>query len=254
MSALAAAVLASVVGFGVPGAFAQDDTQIVPPAAPAKPKPAAPKPSAPKPAAPTTPAKPATPAPAKPDAAKPDAANADAVPQQNRWTKLCTKDSEGKKNCLTFQELRDEKGQMVASVALREFEVDPKKVMLVAVPPLMAIQPGLALVVDKGKPEEGKYTICFPNACYAEVNASDALIQAMKKGQGLFIVALTAQNKQARFPFPLYGFKTSNEGPGQDPNELSKKTQDQEQLQQELQKRADEAAKALADPSAAPKP
>ena len=242
VSALTIAVLATAVGFGAPVASAQDAT----PAPATKPV---------KPATPATPAKPA-PAPAKP-ATPPAATPAPAEgqqPQQNRWVKLCTKDQDQKTNCLTFQELRDERGQMVASVALREFEADAKKMILVAVPPLMAIQPGLAVVVDKGKPEEGKYTICFPNACYAEVVASDGLIAQMKKGQRLTIVTLTAQNKQQGFPFGLFGFKPTNEGPGVDPNQVQKQNQEQEQLQQELQKRADEAAKSLTTDPAAPAP
>jgi invasion protein IalB len=109
----------------------------------------------------------------------------------------------------------------------------------------MLIQPGLRVSVDKGKQEEGKYTICFPNACYAEVQATDALIQQMKKGTGLYIVTLNTQGKAITFPIRLFGFKEKNEGPGIDPNQVAKQQGDQQQLQQELQKKADEAAKNL---------
>jgi invasion protein IalB len=168
--------------------------------------------------------------------------------------KLCSKDPEGKNICLTANELPDERGQIVASVALREIDGDPKKMMLIAVPPLMLIQPGLRVSVDKGKQEEGKFTICFPNACYAEVVASDALIQQMKKGTSLFIVTLNTQQKAITFPFRLYGFKEKNEGPGIDPAQVAKQSSNQDQVQQELQKRADEAAKNLGAPPAASAP
>jgi invasion protein IalB len=253
VSALIAAVIASGVGFGTVSAFAQDADPS------AAPKIDVPKPT--KPAAKPAPAKPATPAPAT---------DANAAPQQDPnqpilWVKLCSKDAKdpaAKNVCLTAYELRDEKGQVVASVALREIEGDTKKTLLVAVPPLMLIQPGLRVSVDKGKQEEGKYTICFPNACYAEVPISDALIQQMKKGTGLYVVTLNTQGKPITFPIRLFGFKERNEGPGIDPTQAAKQNDDQNKLQQELQKRADEAAKNLgatptpapATPDAAPAP
>jgi len=263
VSAVIVAVIAASIGFGAGAARAQDADPDATPKVDV-PKPAKPvvKPVAPKPAA--TPAKPATPAPAAaaPAPAAPatpptgDAAQAQDPNQPILWVKLCSKDQEGKNICLTAYELRDEKGQVVASVALREIDGDPKKMMLIAVPPLMLIQPGLRISVDKGKQEEGKYTICFPNACYAEVPASDAFIQQMKKGTGLYIVTLNTQGKAITFPLRLYGFKEKNEGPGIDPTQVAKQNDDQQQLQQELQKRADEAAKSLGakTPAATPAP
>lgn len=246
-SALAAVGIAACVGFGATPAFAQD-------AAPAKP--------AAKPATPAKPAaKPAAPAAQAPAAQPPAPAAGDQQAQDPNqpilWVKLCSKDPkdpDAKTQCLTAQELRDDRGQVVASVALREIEGDPKKTMLVAVPPLMLIQPGLRVSVDKGKQEEGKYTICFPNACYAEVPVTDNLVQQMKKGQVLYIVTLNTQGKPITFPLRLYGFKEKNEGPGIDPAELAKQAQEQDKLQQELQKRADDAAKKLQQTPAANAP
>lgn len=249
-SALAAAGIAFCVGFGAMPAFAQDA------ATPAKP--------AAKPAQPAKPAaKPAAPA-AQAPAAQPPAPSAGDPQQQAQdanqpilWVKLCSKDPkdpDAKMQCLTAQELRDDRGQVVASVALREIDGDPKKTMLVAVPPLMLIQPGLRVSVDKGKQEEGKYTICFPNACYAEVPVSDNLVQQMKKGQVLYVVTLNTQGKPITFPLRLNGFKEKNEGPGIDPAELAQQAQEQDKLQQELQKRADDAAKKLQQTPAATAP
>jgi invasion protein IalB len=251
VSALIVAVIASCVGLGSASVRAQDaDPESAPKVDVPKPaKPAAAKPAA-KPA--TTPAKPA-PAAAAPAPAAPAASDATAAPQEDPnqpilWVKLCSKDPKDpdqKTVCLTAYELRDDKGQVVASVALREIDGDTKKTMLIAVPPLMLIQPGLRISVDKGKQDEGKYTICFPNACYAEVPASDTLIQQMKKGTGLYIVTLNTQGKPITFPIRLYGFKEKNEGPGIDPTQAARQSDDQDKLQQELQKRADEAAKTL---------
>jgi hypothetical protein len=76
----------------------------------------------------------------------------------------------------------------------------------------------------------------------------------MKKGTGLYIVTLNTQGKPITFPIRLYGFKEKNEGPGIDPTQIAKQQGDQEQLQEQLQKRADEAAKSLGAKPATPAP
>lgn len=203
------------------------------------PAPTPPAKAAPKPAAPAKPA----PAPAKEEAAAED-----PLP----WVKICSKDADKKNVCLVAKEVRSAEGQLVASVALRDIEGDAKKVLLIAVPPVVLIQPGMRVQVDKGKQQEAKYTICFPNACYAEMEMSDATVAEMKKGKALIVTSLNIQQKPMSFPFLLSTFKTAAEGPGIDPNAGQ---QSQEQLQQELQKRAEEAAKKLGgEAPAAPKP
>lgn len=193
---------------------------------------AAPAAPAAKPAAKPAPAKPAKEAPA--DAA----AQEDPLP----WIKICSKDADKKNVCLVAKELRSQEGQLVASVALRDIEGDAKKVLLIAVPPVVLIQPGMRVQVDKGKQLEAKYTICFPNACYAEMEIADQTIAEMKKGKALVVTSLNIQQKPMAFPFLLSTFKKASEGEGIDPNAGQ---QNQEQLQQELQKRAEEAAKKL---------
>lgn len=208
------------------------------------PAPTPPTKAAPKPAAP------AKEAPAKETPAKAAEAPEDPLP----WVKICSKDADKKNVCLVAKEVRSAEGQLVASVALRDIEGDAKKVLLIAVPPVVLIQPGMRVQVDKSKQQEAKYTICFPNACYAEMELSDASIAEMKKGKALIVTSLNIQQKPMSFPFQLSTFKTAAEGPGIDPNAGK---QNQEQLQQELQKRAEEAAKKLGGetaPAEAPKP
>lgn len=204
------------------------------------------------------PAPAAKPAPAKPAAAKEAPADAKAEAEDPLpWIKICSKDAEKKNVCLVAKELRSQEGQLVASVALRDIEGDPKKILLIAVPPVVLIQPGMRVQIDKGKQQEAKYTICFPNACYAEMEVADQTLAEMKKGKALIVTSLNIQQKPMSFPFQLSTFKTAAEGQGIDPNAGQ---QNQEQLQQELQKRAEEAAKKLqggadaAKPAEAPKP
>lgn len=215
------------------------------------PKPAqtAPKPAAaaPKPAAPAaTPAKPSAATPA-PTPAKP--AETAAEPDPLPWTKLCSKDQDQKKVCLVVKEIRSAEGQLIASVALRDIEGDPKKVLLIAVPPVVLIQPGMRVSVDNGKQDEAKFTICFPNACYGELTVSDQMNADFRKGQALVVKAINIQQKPMQFSFGMSTFKAAIDSVGIDPTAGQ---QSQEQLQQQLQKKAEEAAKKLSGD--APKP
>ncbi|MDK9697366.1 MAG: invasion associated locus B family protein [Siculibacillus sp.] len=214
-----------------------------------KPVQLAPKPApqaAPKPATPTAPAA-QKPTPAAPKAA----AAAPPVPEDAYpWVKICQKDAEGKSVCLIAKELRGGNGELIASVAMRDTEGEPKKTLLIAVPPGVLIQPGMRVMIDKGKPVEVKYRICFPNACYADLDLTDQMSGDLKKGNLLIVTALTLQQKPTGYPFRLDTFKAALESQGVDPTSGQ---QSQEQLQQELQKRAEEAAKKLQS-GAAPKP
>ena len=238
--ALAAGLVGAALFVALPAAHAQ--TAPAAPAASAQPKPAAPAAAAPKPAAPAA-QKPAAPA------AK--TGKADAVPEDTYpWVKICQKDGEGKQVCLVAKELRGANGELIASVALRDTEGEPKKTLLIAVPPGILVQPGMRVMIDKGKQEEVKYRICFPNACYADLDLSDQMAGDLKKGNLLIVTALNLQQKPTGYPFRLDTFKTAMESKGVDPTASQ---QSQDQLQQQLQKRAEEAAKKLQG-GEAPKP
>lgn len=161
------------------------------------------------------------------------------------WIKLCNEDPQAKKTvCLMNQELRTDEGQFLASVAIREIVGDSRKVLLVAVPPGMLIQPGLRVQVDGGKQEQARYSICFPNACYAEMVVTDATIAQFKKGNQLILTTLNQQAKPVNFPISLAGFTKVYEGPPIDAATLQAR---QDKLESELQKRAEEARNKLID-------
>jgi invasion protein IalB len=169
---------------------------------------------------------------------------ADALIQADlEWIKLCNDDPQAKKQvCLINQELRTEEGQFLASVAIREIEGESRKVLLIAVPPGMLIQPGLRVQVDTGKQEQARYSICFPNACYAEMVVTDAIIGQFKKGSQLVLTTLNQQAKPVNFPISLAGFTKVYDGAPIDAAALQAR---QQRLESELQKRAEEARSKL---------
>jgi invasion protein IalB len=195
------------------------------------------------------PAKPAAPNPA---AGAPAPAPGNTTPAisgpQPDWVKLCSTDPQSKKDiCQTSRDLRAETGQTLASVALRE-EKGGRRMLIMAIPPGMQIQPGVRLVIDQQPPATARFTVCFPNVCLAEAEAADTLIGMMKKGTTLNLQALNVQARGVVFPFSLSGFAKAYDGQPLDPKVYQS---EQKKLQDELKKKADEALKNLNQSSSA---
>jgi invasion protein IalB len=232
--AAATTMLTALIGSG---ALAQ-----APPAPPAPPAPAAPPKAAPKPAPKAAPAAP------KPEAAAPQQPQAQAGDQPqlifSPWTKFCLKGQEAnaKQVCFTGKDGRVESGMPVVAAVLIEPENDPKKVLRVTLPLGMSIQPGTRVIVDSGQPMTGPYVICFNNGCMADYEASGELIGKLKKGQGLVIQGINGAGQPISLVVPLQDFAKAYDGPPTDPKKFEEQ---QKQLQDELQKRAEEARKKL---------
>jgi invasion protein IalB len=179
-----------------------------------------------------------------PAAAPPPAAPGGAGPTPDQpWVKLCNTDPASKKElCLVIQELRAETGQFIASATIRQITGDTKISFIAAVPPGMLIQPGLRVQVDQGKQFPVKYGICFPNACYGELDIDDAFIASMKSGNQVIITTLSQQGKGVNFPLTLAGFTKAMEGKGLDAKAAKDR---QDDLNKALQARAEEARKKL---------
>jgi invasion protein IalB len=179
------------------------------------------------------------------DAAAPaaPAAPAAAPDAQSPWVKICNTDPATKKElCLVTQELRAENGQFIASATLRQFTGDPKISFIAAVPIGMLIQPGVRIAIDGGAQTEVKYGICFPNACYAEIEVNADFIASLKKGNQLVVTVLNPQAKGLNFPMSLAGFTKTFDGAGIDAAAAQAR---QDQLNQALQQRAEEARQRL---------
>ena len=205
--------------------------------------------AAPRPAAPAQ--APATPA-APPAAAGAPAAAASApvmAAVQTPWVKICDKVPTDDKNppttkqlCMTLQETRAENGQFLASAQLRELEGDPKKQLIIAVPVGMLIQPGIRVVLDNGQPQNMRYELCLPNACFAQIEVNADMVARMKKAQNLNIQVVTIGNRPITLAMSMTNFAKISEGPGTDPKEYELQ---QKRLQDELQRRAEDARKRL---------
>jgi invasion protein IalB len=204
-------------------------------------------------------------APAKKDAAP--AAKADAKPQ-SAWVKLCEKsplvkkDKDGKETkeekdiCLTHHERLDgNSGMVLVSAAIRQVEGSDKESFMVMVPLGMALPPGIKAAVytkdqwakaaknekiDDGalKPIDLKYSLCHPSGCTAEIEATKDLVEQMKVGGGIMVLAMNAAAQPIGFPVPLDGFTDAYAGKPIDNAEYKKA---RGQLMAQIRQRQQEA-------------
>ena len=130
---------------------------------------------------------------------------------------------------------------VVAAVIIEPEGVD-RKILRVTLPLGMQLVHGTRVIVDQGQPMTAPYVICFTNGCMADYEASADLIGKMKKGQGLVVQAINSSGQPISLVLPLPDFAKAYDGPPTDPKVFEEQ---QKKLQEELQKRADEARKKL---------
>jgi len=231
-----AAAAALTVGTSL--ALAQQPQPPVP-APKATPRPLAPKQQPPK--APQQPAQQAPAAPADQQAATPPADQPPVV--YSPWTKFCGKDNaQAKEVCLTVKEARLETGQFLAGAALIEQQGEEKKLFRITLPLGMQIPQGTRMVLDKDQPITGRYIVCLPNGCMADFDVTKDFVGKLKKGQQIVLQGINLPGQAASYLLPLTDFAKANEGPATDPKKFE---EDQKKLQDELQKKAEEARKRL---------
>lgn len=167
---------------------------------------------------------------------------AQAGQPQSAWVKLCEKAplvsrgkdgkevKEEKNVCLTHHERLDgNTGMVLVSAAIRQVEGADKQHLMIMVPLGMAIHPGLRATVyskedweqaqknqrvedSKVEPIKLSYALCHPAGCTAEIEADKPIIDKMKVGGGVMILAVNAQGQVIAFPVPLTGFAQAFDG------------------------------------------
>jgi invasion protein IalB len=172
------------------------------------------------------------------------------------WTKFCLKGAPGqppdpnaKEVCFTGKDARVESGQPVVAAVLIEPQGVDKKLLRVTLPLGMQLAHGTRVIIDQNQPMTAPYVICFTNGCMADYEANAELIGKLKKGQGLVIQAINATGQPISIVMPLIDFAKAYDGPPTDPKVFEEQ---QKKLQEELQRRADEARKKLESQQGAP--
>ena len=241
LAAIAKFVLAAAVALTAGSALAQQPAAPAPAAKPAAP---AKKPAPAKPAATAAPAAPAPEAQQQPQAQGEQQQQVQLI--YSPWTKFCLKGQNNEPNakqvCFTGKDARIESGMPVVAAVLIEPEGEPKKLLRVTLPLGMQLVHGTRVIIDQNQPMTAPYVICFTNGCMADYDASGDLIGKLKKGQGLVIQAINSTGQPISLVLPLADFAKAYDGPPTDPKVFEEQ---QKKLQEELQRRADEARKKL---------
>jgi invasion protein IalB len=242
------------------GSYALAQTDQAPAAPAAKPKPAK-KPT--KPAAPEAAPPPAAQQmpPPQPPGGQPAQPGQNGQQQQvqliySPWTKFCLKgqpgqtpDPNAKQVCFTGKDARIESGMPVVAAVLIEPEGQERKILRVTLPLGMQLVHGTRVIVDQNQPLTAPYVICFTNGCMADYEANADMVGKMKKGQGLVVQGINSTGQPISLTLPLADFAKAYDGPPTDPKEFEAQ---QRKLQDELQRRADEARKKLEAEKGAP--
>src|SRR5438270_116564 len=138
---------------------------------------------------------------------------------------------------------RVESGEPVIAAVIIEPEGEPKKILRVTLPLGMQLVHGTRIIVDANAPQQSPYVICFQNGCMSDYEATPELIGNLKKGQNLVVQAINSNGAPLTLPLPLAGeFAKAYDGPPTDPKVFE---ENQKKLQEELQKRAEDARKKL---------
>jgi invasion protein IalB len=193
-----------------------------------------------KPAAPGAPGQPQQP---------PPPSKVDLVSPEPQWAKFCAKEpNSGRDACATMRDFSTSADQPpMISINLFELAGDEKrKLRLLMLPIGMLLKPGFRVIIDKGEPIEGRYDMCFQNACSAEIEISPKTLEALKKGQTMSVVMRVpggdVSGHELTFTLPLKDLGTAFDGKPTDPKVLE---QQRQELQQQLQKKAEEQRKVL---------
>ena len=221
MRASAAALAVSVA---LAGAASAQQTPAEPPGAPAVPGQAAPGQPAP---------------PSKVDLVSPE-------PQ---WAKFCAKEpASGRDACATMRDFSTSADQP-PMISINLFDVageERRKLRFLILPIGMLLKPGFRVIIDKNEPLEGKYDMCFQNACSAEIDIGAKTVEMLKKGQNMAVVMRVpggdSSGRELTFNISLKDLGPAFDGKPTDPKVLE---QQRQALQQQLQKKAEEQRKAL---------
>ena len=208
------------------------------------------------PAQPAAPGTPGAPGQAAPQGQPAPPSKVDLVSPEPQWAKFCAKQpTNGKEACATMRDFSTSADQP-PMISINLFDVageERRKLRFLILPIGMLLKPGFRVIIDKSEPLEGKYDMCFQNACSAELDIGAKTVELLKKGQNMAVVMRVpggdSSGRELTFNIPLKDLGPAFDGKPTDPKVLE---QQRQALQQQLQKKAEEQRKALEQQQAAP--
>ncbi|MEJ2116408.1 MAG: invasion associated locus B family protein [Alphaproteobacteria bacterium] len=172
---------------------------------------------------------------------------------KNFWVKLCDKAHSAKNPkkkidvCVTHHEqIHTKTGMVLVSVALRQIE-GQKNVVMVMVPLGMQLRPGVLMKFDNDKPIKLDYTFCAVLGCYAELEATPAIVKKMKSAKKITVGFMSPEGKLVPMGVPMDGFVKTLDGKPADSKQYMKERKRMMMAIRKKQVEAFKKAKAEAD-------
>ena len=202
MRLIYAALLAAALAAPLPSVAQQEATDAKPDMTEAKPEAS--------PAAPENKAA-STEAPAAPLEPEPEV----KITRNGDWEVACREgqpNSDEPKACEMRQILiNDETKQEWLRIAVGFPPNGDRAVLRIFTPLGVLLQPGMELKIDNGKVERVQYAVCLarPPRCLVAGPMTDAMVNALKRGNGGTITFVLPNNQKVNAPFSLTGFTKS---------------------------------------------
>lgn len=114
--------------------------------------------------------------------------------------------------CVTQQEIRDESGNFVVSLAFQEPAGGGRKRIAIGVPLGTWLPSELNLRVDQGKVFDARYGTCLNNGCFGALDPTPDLISQMRSGQTAIVTLWDAFNQPVEVSLPLESFRIATDG------------------------------------------
>ncbi len=162
--------------------------------------------------------------------------------QGEEWYKACTKQDENDV-CVVQKILSAPTGQLLTAVGLITVagQVN-RQVLQVTVPTARRIPSGVSMSIDGGQSSRLDFSVCMPDRCVAEVPLTEAVVNGFKRGREVVFTSVNFQGAPNPIPVSLNGFTGAFDGPALAQSELEER---QRTLQEEMQRKADEARQKL---------
>ncbi|KAA0971226.1 invasion associated locus B family protein [Aureimonas fodinaquatilis] len=169
-------------------------------------------------------------------------ASAQSVPAE--WFKVCSPQGDNT-ICNTQYTLIADTRQLITAVNLITVTGSVNQRVLQAVVPTGRVIPaGVQIQIDTQAAQTLNYSVCFPDRCIAEIELTDALVSAMKRGGNLKVTSVNFQRQPNPIDVTLAGFTQAFDGPAREQPEVEQR---QQQLNQALQSQAEERRKRFED-------
>ncbi len=126
------------------------------------------------------------------------------------WQIRCG-DVQGNKVCEMVQRISVAKtGQRIAEFSIAKMDSNGVSRAAIALPLGLAVQEKILMKIDDNKPVSFRIKYCVPAGCISNLSLKEKIINMMKKGSKLSVIAKSADGKPINIVMSLKGFTKKN--------------------------------------------